>query len=159
MLTLPPKRMTLEKAVKTEPGRWSALARLSDDPLKVAGIAVLLLLPMGVGFMQLEVAFDEREQLNPEVPVVADFILLSDEFAQSPAPIYVVVEGTVFSDAGRSAERGRSPWWKPRTVSSAISGLGPPWTHNVLKIQSLDGLLNDVDAGADGAWEALSTWA
>ncbi|GIS27357.1 MAG: hypothetical protein CM15mP128_1160 [Methanobacteriota archaeon] len=27
-----------------------------DDPLKVAGIAVLLLLPMGVGFMQLEVA-------------------------------------------------------------------------------------------------------
>ena len=113
---------------------------------------------MGVGFMQLEVAFDEREQLNPEVPVVADFILLSDEFAQSPAPIYVVVEGTVFSDAGRGAWNAALAVVEATDGTSAISGWS---TLDAQRAQDpeLDGLLNDVDAGADGAWEALSTWA
>ena len=160
MLTLPPKRMALEMAVKTEPGRWStSLARLSDDPLKVAGIAVLLLLPMGVGFMQLEVAFDEREQLNPEVPVVADFILLSDEFAQSPAPIYVVVEGAVFSDEGRAAWNAALDVVETTDGTSSISGLWSTLDAQRAQDPDLDGLLNDVDAGADGAWQALSTWA
>ena len=137
MLTLPPKRMALEKAVKTEPGRWSEGAgSFVRRPLKVAGIAVLLLLPMGVGFMQLEVAFDEREQLNPEVPVVADFILLSDEFAQSPAPIYVVVEGTVFSDEGRTAWNAALAVVEATDGTSSISGLWSTWTHSVPKIRS-----------------------
>ena len=160
MLTLPPKRMALEKAVKVEPGWWSTtLARLSDDPLKVAGIAVLLLLPMGVGFMQLEVAFDEREQLNPEVPVVADFILLSDEFAQSPAPIYVVVNGEVFSDQGRAAWDAALSVVETTEGTSSISGLWSTLDAQRALDPALDALLNDVENDVDGAWDGLAAWA
>ena len=67
--------------------------------------AMALTAPMAIGVSQLEVGFDTRDNFDDSVPVVADFILISDEFQSSPAPIYVVVEGDVVSRGRRLSER------------------------------------------------------
>ena len=67
--------------------------------------AILLTLPMANRISQLEVGFDTRDNFDDSVPVVADFVLISDEFQSSPAPIYVVVEGDVVSEEGGRAIR------------------------------------------------------
>jgi len=160
MLTLPPKRLPLERATKTEPGNLSkALARLSADPKKVAVIAVLLLLPMVAGFAQLEVAFDERDQLDGEVPVVADFLLLADAFAQSPAPSYVVVDGTIFSEEGRAAWDAAMSVVESAAGTSSISGLWSTLDTQRTLDPELDGLLTNLEDGEAGAYDALRTWA
>ena len=52
----------------------------------MAIIALILLIPMYVGFQQLEVGFEQRDQFDDSIPVVADFIMLSDDFQSSRSP-------------------------------------------------------------------------
>ena len=47
--------------------------------------------------------FDTRDNFDDSVPVVADFLLISEEFQSSPSPIYVVVEGDIVSQEGWQA--------------------------------------------------------
>ncbi|MEC7625496.1 MAG: MMPL family transporter, partial [Candidatus Thermoplasmatota archaeon] len=96
MLIFPTKKLPLEKASKVEVGPVAlGLGKLSTQPLKVGVIALLLLVPMAAGFQQLEVAFEQRDQLDDSVPVVQDFLLISDEFGTSRSPLYVVIDGDV----------------------------------------------------------------
>ena len=87
MLILPTKKLPLDRASKVNVGPVSQnIAKLSQRPKLVALIAVVLLAPMVAGFQQLEVAFEQRDQLDDSVPVVQDFLLISDEFRNQPFP-------------------------------------------------------------------------
>ena len=70
--------------------------------MKVAIVALLLSGPMLIGFQQLEVGFDTRDNFDESVPVVSDFLLISDTFQSSPSPLYVVIDGEVISQEGRT---------------------------------------------------------
>ena len=70
---------------------------LTKTPSKVIIVTFLVSVPMFVGFQQLEVGFDQRDNFDDSVPVVKDFLTLSDEFQSSPAPLYAVLDGNVIS--------------------------------------------------------------
>ena len=55
---------------------------------------------MFLGFQQLEVGFDTRDNFDDSVPVVQDFLLIADEFQSSPSPLYAVLMATL-SQEGR----------------------------------------------------------
>ena len=102
---LKPQKIALVKSVKIEESRfskWSGEQAL--NPITVIIAALLISLPIGAGISQLEIGFDFRDQLDDEIPVVADFIILSDDFSgQNTAPLYVVINTEVFSDNGKTA--------------------------------------------------------
>ena len=79
--------------------RW--VGDLTKMPVTVVAIAVLLSMPALYGVQQLEVGFDTRDNFDDSVPVVADFLLISDVFQSSPSPLYVVLDGPVISEQGR----------------------------------------------------------
>ena len=102
MTIVPPKNMVLSKSVKVERSPLiERIGSLSDTPMVAVIAALALTAPMAIGVSQLEVGFDTRDNFDDSVPVVADFILISDEFQSSPAPIYVVGEGMWFQRGGR----------------------------------------------------------
>ncbi|MGB1818351.1 MAG: hypothetical protein ACPHK2_01895, partial [Candidatus Poseidoniaceae archaeon] len=78
------------------------IGELTNKPVKVAIVALLLSGPMLIGFQQLEVGFDTRDNFDESVPVVSDFLLISDTFQSSPSPLYVVIDGEVISQEGRT---------------------------------------------------------
>jgi len=102
---LKPQKIALVKSVKIEESRfskWSGEQAL--NPITIIIAALLISLPIGAGISQLEIGFDFRDQLDDEIPVVADFIILSDDFSgQNTAPLYVVINTEVFSDNGKTA--------------------------------------------------------
>ena len=88
MTIVPPKNMVLSKSVKVERSPLiERIGSLSDTPVIAVIAALALTAPMAIGVSQLEVGFDTRDNFDDSVPVVADFILISDEFQSSPAPI------------------------------------------------------------------------
>ena len=102
---LKPQNITLLKSVKVEESkfsRWSGEQTL--NPMTVIVAALLISLPVGAGISQLEIGFDFRDQLDEDIPVVADFLILSDDFSgQNTAPLYVVINTDVFSESGKNA--------------------------------------------------------
>ena len=102
MMIIPPKRLPLEKSAKNDVGPISTwIGSLTKTPSKVIIVTFLVSVPMFVGFQQLEVGFDQRDNFDDSVPVVQDFLTLSDEFQSSPAPLYAVLDGNVISKDGR----------------------------------------------------------
>ena len=72
---LKPQKIALERSVKVEESafsRWSGEQAL--NPMTVIVAALLISLPIGAGVSQLEIGFDFRDQLDDEIPVVADFL-------------------------------------------------------------------------------------
>ena len=63
----------------------------------VVSVAILVSLPAVMGIQRLEVGFDTRDNFDESVPVVSDFILISEQFQSSPSPLYVVLDGDVIS--------------------------------------------------------------
>lgn len=161
MLILPPKRLPLAKASNVKIGPVSNnIATLSQRPKLVGIIAVVLLIPMFFGFQQLEVAFEQRDQLDTSVPVVSDFLLISDEFGTSRSPLYIVLDGDIMSDSGRDAWRMTSDELATNPdVNGVTNGLWDVLEQARLQDSALDGLLLAVDSGDDNAWQALETWA
>lgn len=102
---LKPQKIAIVKSVKIEESKfsiWSGEQAL--NPMTIIIAALLISLPIGAGISQLEIGFDFRDQLDEEIPVVADFLVLSDDFAgQNTAPLYVVINTEVFSDTGRAS--------------------------------------------------------
>ena len=148
MTMIPPKKLKLDKASKIEVGPIArGLGNLSTQPLKVAVIAVLLLMPMYFGFQELEVGFEQREQFDPSIEVVADFIMLSDDFQSSRSPLYIVYDGDIIS------KEGRDSWNTTMQAVSAspdVNGI-PSGLWNVLdesRIQEhyLDQLMNGINS-------------
>ena len=157
MLIFPTKKLPLEKASKVEVGPVAlGLGKLSTQPLKVGVIALLLLVPMAAGFQQLEVAFEQRDQLDDSVPVVQDFLLISDEFGTSRSPLYVVIDGDVISATGSMV------WTEVYELMSArddISGV-PSGVWNVyeqarLQDPVLDQIMEEAETGDEAAFDTL----
>ena len=161
MLIFPTKKLPLEKASKVEVGPVAlGLGKLSTQPLKVGVIALLLLVPMAAGFQQLEVAFEQRDQLDDSVPVVQDFLLISDEFGTSRSPLYVVIDGDVISATGSMV------WTEVYELMSArddISGV-PSGVWNVyeqarLQDPVLDQMMEEAETGDEAAFDTLLAWS
>lgn len=160
MLIFPPKKLNLEKASSITIGPVAnALARLSASPMKVGMIALLLLTPMYFGFQQLEVGFDQRDQFDDEVPVVADFLLLSDEFQNSRSPLYVVVDVDVLSPDGYAAWlAAEQVLLNSPDVSGAPSGLWTALNEAQVRDQDLANLMLNLDDTNQSTWDELETY-
>lgn len=160
MLMFPPKKLKLEKASSIEIGPIAnRLARLSTTPGKVGLIAVLLLAPMFIGFQQLEVGFDQRDQFDDEVPVVGDFLLLSDEFQNSRSPLYVVVDVEVFTPDGYAAWlAAEQVLLESPDVSGAPSGLWNLLAEAQVRDSTLNGLMGQLDDANQSTWDELATY-
>lgn len=160
MTLIPAKKLPIDKASKIEIGPLArGLGRLSMQPVKVGVIAVLLLIPMFIGFQQLEVGFEQRDQFDQSIPVVADFILLSDEFQNSRSPLYVVYDGDVLSSEGWAS------WNITMTAISASpdvtgvpNGLWDLIQESRTQYDRLDQIMTDISSGATDAWYNLSDW-
>ncbi len=160
MLMFPPKKLKLEKASSIEIGPIAnGLARLSATPLKVGVIAVVLLAPMFIGFQQLEVGFDQRDQFDEDVPVVGDFLLLSDEFQNSRSPLYVVVDVEVFTPDGYAAWlAAEQVLLESPDVSGAPSGLWNLLAEAQVRDSTLNGLMSQLDDTNQSTWDELATY-
>ena len=155
---LPPKRLPLEKSAKNEIGpvsKW--LGSLTLKPVVVIVVTVLISIPMFFGFQQLEVGFDTRDNFDESVPVVADFLMISDEFQSSPSPLYVVLDGEIISQQGREIylqiiELLNGTEEMSGTPIGIWSVLEEARTSNI----ELDGLLNNLDD--ESSWSSLESW-
>ena len=160
MTIIPPKKISINKASKIEVGPIAkGLGELSTKPWKVGIIAIILLMPMYFGFQQLEVGFEQRDQFDPSIEVVADFIMLSDDFQSSRSPLYIVYDGDIISPDGREswnltmAAIGESP-----DSNGIPSGLWNVLDESRLQDEALEELMNGVDNNESGSWAALSDW-
>ncbi len=161
MLILPTKKLPLERASKVSVGPVAQnIAKLSQRPKLVAVIALILLAPMVAGFQQLEVAFEQRDQLDDTVPVVQDFLLISDEFGTSRSPLYVVIDGDVISEAGRTAWTAASTTMAARDdVSGVPNGIWDVYEQARLQDPVLDGYMSAVEAGDQTGYDDLLAWS
>ena len=79
---LKPQKIALLKSVKIEESKFSVWSgEQTLNPMTVIVAALLISLPVGAGITQLEIGFDFRDQLDDDIPVVADFLILSDDFS------------------------------------------------------------------------------
>ena len=161
MLIVPTKKLPLEKAGNISVGPVArGLGTLSTQPVKVGLIALVLLVPMAAGFQQLEVAFEQRDQLDESIPVVQDFLLISDEFGTSRSPLYVVIDGHVISEEGRAVwENAFSSMSIRDDVSGVPSGVWDIYEQARLHDPVLDGYMMVAESGQDEGYAALKTWS
>ena len=102
MMVIPSKKLPLEKSGKNDIGPVSIkIGSFTKNPAMVILVTVLISVPMFIGFQELEVGFDTRDNFDDSVPVVQDFLLIADEFQSSPSPLYVVMNGDVISKEGK----------------------------------------------------------
>ena len=160
MTIVPPKNMVLSKSVKVERSPLiERIGSLSDTPVIAVIAALALTAPMAIGVSQLEVGFDTRDNFDDSVPVVADFILISDEFQSSPAPIYVVIEGDVVSEEGKEAVREViGVLGQDERVTVIISDLWSTLDSTRGSDSELSSLMLSVESGEDGSWSDLREW-
>ena len=161
MLIVPTKKLPLEKAGNITVGPLATnLGKLSTQPFKVGFIAIVLLVPMVAGFQQLEVAFEQRDQLDESIPVVQDFLLISDEFGTSRSPLYVVIDGDVISEQGRAVwEDALASMSSRDDVSGVPSGVWDVYDQARLQDPVVDGFMRTAEAGEAGGYEALLAWS
>ena len=160
MMMFPPKKLKLEKASSITIGPIAnGLARLSAKPVYVGVIAVLLLTPMYFGFQELEVGFDQRDQFDDSVPVVADFLLLSDEFQNSRSPLYVVVDADIITPDGYVAWLAAEQVLQDSPdVSGAPSGLWNVLDEAQVRNPSLGALMSNLQDDNQTSWEDLEAY-
>lgn len=160
MLMFPPKKLKLEKASSITVGPIAnGLARLSSKPVYVGVIAVLLLTPMYFGFQQLEVGFDQRDQFDESVPVVGDFLLLSDEFQNSRSPLYVVVDVDVLSPDGYAAWlAAQQVLLDSPDVSGTPSGLWNVLNEAQVRDSDLASLMSNLVDDNASSWDDLESY-
>mgnify|MGYP001235815699 CR=1 FL=1 len=160
MTLIKPKDMVLGKSVKVERSPLiEKIGGLSDRPVVAVLVAIVLTTPMIMGIGQLEVGFDTRDNFDDSVPVVADFILISDEFQNSPAPIYVVVEGDVVSEEGRQAITDViGVLGEDERVTVVISDLWSTLDVTRGSNSDLSSLMLSIESGDEGSWSALREW-
>jgi predicted RND superfamily exporter protein len=113
---------------------------------------------MFIGFQQLEVGFDTRDNFDDSVPVVADFLMIADEFQSSPSPLYVVLDGDIISSEGRLVY---AVIFEELSGTDEINGL-PIGIWGILEESrssndELDNLLTQLD-NSDASWDMLKTW-
>ena len=159
MMLIPPKKLPLAKSGKNEIGpisKW--IGSLTETPVLVIVVTVLISVPMFIGFQQLEVGFDTRDNFDESVPVVEDFLLIADEFQSSPSPLYVVLDGDILSPEGQLVY---DEVLEKLATNDEINGL-PIGIWGILEESrssnsELDNLLNQLD-DSNTSWDMLKTW-
>ena len=161
MLIFPSKNLPIEKASKVDIGPLArGFGKLSTQPLKVGIIAVVLLTPMVAGLQQLEVAFEQRDQLDESIPVVQDFLLISDDFGTSRSPLYVVLDGDVITEEGREAWNAALTTMIQRDdVSGIPTGIWDVFEQTRLHDPVVNGFMLAVDDGDSDAYSSLLVWS
>ena len=157
---LKPQKIALERAVKVQESafsKWSGQQAL--NPMTVIVAALLLSIPIGAGVSQLEIGFDFRDQLDDEVPVVADFLTLSDDFAgQNTAPVYIVIDAPVFSEEGRQLYLSAMSVLGSDDSISEQTGIWEALQLEAARDAPLREALATIGTDATD-WETLSSWA
>ena len=159
MMIIPPKKLPLEKSGKNDIGPISTwIGSLTKTPVKVIIVTILVSVPMFVGFQQLEVGFDQRDNFDDSVPVVQDFLTLSDEFQSSPAPLYAVLEGDVISQDGRLLyDTVVSDLQDNGKVTGVPIGIWSVLEESRISNSELDALMSALDDN-DVNWKNLEEW-
>jgi len=159
MMIIPPKKLPLEKSGKNDIGPISTwIGSLTKTPVLVVIVTVIISVPMFIGFQQLEVGFDTRDNFDDSVPVVQDFLTIADEFQSSPSPLYVVLDGEIISQEGRTVYYDVM---NELSASEDINGL-PTGIWGILEESrstntELDNLMNQLD-DSDVTWGMLKIW-
>ena len=160
MELFPPKDIEIKRAVKITEGRLSkAIGGLTRVPFAVVSLAILVSLPAAMGIQRLEVGFDTRDNFDESVPVVADFILISEDFQSSPSPLYVVLDGDVISPSGRQrVEELILRLKQDSRVALVTSDLWSSLESERSYDLDLDLRLTQIESGDSDAWNGLSDW-
>ena len=159
MMIIPPKKLPLEKSGKNDIGPISSwIGSLVNVPQKVIVVTILISVPMFLGFQQLEVGFDTRDNFDDSVPVVQDFLLIADEFQSSPSPLYAVLDGDVISQDGRALydDVVMELSDNPKTTGLPI-GIWSVLEESRTTNSELDALMNGL-SDDETSWTALKTW-
>ena len=159
MMLIPPKKLPLEKSGKNEIGpvsKW--IGSLTKTPAKVIMVTIIVSVPMFIGFQQLEVGFDQRDNFDTSVPVVQDFLTISDEFQSSPSPLYAVLEGDVISQEGRTLyDNVVSSLEQNSKVTGLPIGIWSVLEESRSSNSELDTLMLSLDDD-ESSWLALEQW-
>lgn len=159
MMIIPPKKLPLEKSGKNDIGPISKkIGSFTKAPVLVILVTVIISVPMFLGFQQLEVGFDTRDNFDDSVPVVQDFLLIADEFQSSPSPLYVVLDGEVISSEGKMVY---DDIIIQLSENEKITGL-PIGIWGILEESrtsntELDSLMNNLDDD-EASWNELKAW-
>ena len=156
----PPKDMPIKKVVKIHESWLSKkIGGLTRLPVGVVSVAILVSLPAVMGIQRLEVGFDTRDNFDESVPVVSDFILISEQFQSSPSPLYVVLDGDVISPEGREmVEKVIQKLREDDRVALVTSDLWSILDSERAYEPELDMRMNLIDSDNSGGWEELSNW-
>lgn len=159
MMLIPPKKLKLEKSGKIEIGpvsKW--IGSLTKTPVKVVAVTIIISIPMFVGFQQLEVGFDTRDNFDDSVPVVQDFLVIADEFQSSPAPLYVVINGDVISFDGRKLyNEVISQLDTTEGVNGVPVGIWSVLEESRISYPELDSLMTEIESD-ESAYGSLKDW-
>ena len=164
LLTLmPPAKLRIKKAARIEPGPISKrFGSLTSKPFSVLLVALILSIPVGYGITSLEVGFDTRDQLDESIPVVEDFLVLSDRYEASPAPIYVrfIPSGELFSADGWAQIGSIEDSVRTTDGSSDVISLRTTLESSASSNPYLDEILESLTSEPDNQsnWDALSSW-
>ena len=160
MALFPPKDMPIKKTVKIDESWLSKkIGALTRLPIGVVSVAILVSLPAVMGIQKLEVGFDTRDNFDESVPVVSDFILISEQFQSSPSPLYVVLDGDVISLEGREmVEKVIQKLREDDRVALVTSDLWSILESERAYEPELDMKMDLIDSGSPNGWEELSNW-
>ena len=159
MMLIPPKKLPLEKSGKNDIGPISEwIGKITGTPVLVVVVTIIISIPMFIGFQQLEVGFDTRDNFDDSVPVVEDFLLIADEFQSSPSPLYVVLEGDIISADGRQIyTQVIDKLSSTEGINSLPLGIWDILEDTRVSNSELDSLLKNLDDN-DDSWGALESW-
>ncbi len=159
MMLIPPKKLKLEKSGSVEIGpiaNW--IGSLTKVPAKVILVTIIVSIPMFVGFQQLEVGFDTRDNFDDSVPVVQDFLLIADEFQSSPSPLYVVINGDVVSAEGKAMyDDVMAELDSTEGVNGVPVGLWSILEESRINYPELDNFLENIDTD-ESVYSDLKSW-
>ena len=164
LLTLtPPAKLRIKKAANIEPGPLSnRFGSLTNKPLNVLVVALILSVPVGYGITSLEVGFDTRDQLDESIPAVENFLILADRYETSPAPIYVqyIPSSDLFSLESWSAIDEIEEAVRSTEGSSDVSSLRSTLESTANTNSVLDNILQSITDNPTNQsnWDALSSW-
>ena len=159
MMIIPPKKLKLEKSGSIEIGpiaNW--IGSLTKVPGKVILVTLIVSIPMFVGFQQLEVGFDTRDNFDDSVPVVQDFLLIADEFQSSPSPLYVVINGDVISAEGKTMyDDIMLELTSTEGVNGVPVGIWSILEESRINYPELDSMLENIE-NDDSVYTDLKSW-